>query len=193
MATVPTPLDATAGVKITATSFDAGVRDPLNFLLDPPHCSVYANAAVSCASNTATLLTYDTETDDSDTMHSTSSNTGRVVYNTAGRYLLHIYTMLVNPPTSYRVYSINLRLNSGGSASGGTSIRTFEFAQKPADFAATVMAASPQQIVTLTRVFAASDYTEVFLTQYSGGGARSTDTGAGLYGTGFQARWIGIN
>jgi hypothetical protein len=40
MATVPTPLDATAAVKITATSFDAGVRDPLNFLLDPPKCDL---------------------------------------------------------------------------------------------------------------------------------------------------------
>jgi hypothetical protein len=193
MATVPTPYDATSGVTLSDTIWDAGVRDPLNFLLDPPHCSVYAGATVSCVSNTATLLTYDTETDDTDTMHSTSSNTGRITFNTAGRYMLTIFTMLVNPPTAYRVYSVNVRLNAAGSSSGGTSIRTFEFAQKPADFASTVLAAGPQQTIALTRVFNALDYIEVFLTQYSGGSARTTDSGAGQFGTGIQARWVGIS
>jgi hypothetical protein len=193
MATVPTPFDATAGQKLTASQWDAQVRDVFTFLMAPPQCAVYNAATVSCVSNTATLIPFDTEADDTDSMHSTSTNPSRIIFTTAGRYMLNIFTMLVNVPTSYRVYSVNVRLNSGGSAAGGTSIRTFEFAQKPADFASTVMAASCQQTIAMTRVFSAADYIEIFIIQYSGGSARSTDSGAGLYGTGVQARWIGTN
>jgi hypothetical protein len=184
MATVPTPLDATAAVKITATSFDAGVRDPLNFLLDPPKCDLAMNTALLHVNGTATLETYDTESVDSDSMHSTSSNPSRVIFTTQGRYHLGIFVFMPQVPTTYGTYTVNLRLNSGGSSAGGTSIRSFSYGSPGG--------APAQSNTNMTRVFSAGDYVEVFVTQISGSD-RITNASLGVYANGFQARWVSIN
>lgn len=182
MGTVPTPLDATAGNKITATAFDAGVKDVLNFLLDTYHCDVHDGVGVVMTNATATLMTYDSEVSDTDSMHSTSSNTGRIVFNTVGRWDINVFVTL--PAATYTTYDVNLRLNSGGSAVGGTSIRTFSYGSP---------GGAPRETVTsLTRVMAvAGDYIEVFITQTSGSN-RTTSGGLGVYANGFQARWVGL-
>lgn len=46
----------------------------------------YNSANISCASGAAVLLTFDSERYDTDTIHSTSSNTGRLTATTAGKY-----------------------------------------------------------------------------------------------------------
>jgi hypothetical protein len=172
---VPTPLDATTGTKISAAAFDSGVRDPLNFLNDPPHCAVYNNAGIACADGTLTLLTFDTETDDTDTMHSTSSNTSRVIFTTAGRYEITAFTSFGN--FTFTVHSVRINKNGAGASGTGT-IRTFGYN-------------TPRQTcTTITQVFAASDYIEVWVQQTSTA-SRTSDTGQ--YATGVQARWIGIN
>ena len=49
---------------------------------------VYNNAAISIDNTTATNLTFNTERYDTDTIHDTSTNTGRLTCKTAGKYLI---------------------------------------------------------------------------------------------------------
>jgi hypothetical protein len=63
------------------------VRDNLEFLVDPPTCSVEASSDVTLADNSTTALAAATENFDNDSMHSTVSNTSRITIQTAGRYL----------------------------------------------------------------------------------------------------------
>lgn len=182
MATIPTPLDATTGVKISATAFDLGVRDPLNFLFDPPHCSVYDGTGVTAVDATYTLMVWDTETDDTDAMHSTGVNPSRIIFVTPGRYELKIHTA-IPVTTTYTTYNVQLKLNSGGVVGGGTSLRTWSFGA----------AASRTNISTFTsisRVFAAADYVELFVQQTTT--SNRAMQAAGQYATGIQARMIGL-
>jgi len=49
---------------------------------------VYNSANIAIPNNTTTTLTYDSERFDTDNIHSTSTNTGRLTCNTAGKYLI---------------------------------------------------------------------------------------------------------
>ena len=51
-----------------------------------PCARVYNSAAISINNNTVTSLTFDSERFDTDTIHSTSSNTSRLTATTAGKY-----------------------------------------------------------------------------------------------------------
>lgn len=88
MGTVPTPLDwaANAGLTPTAAAFQAGVGDPLDYLLDPPQAMAYANSAQTPANNAVVPISLDTEQYDNDNMHSIVSGTQRFTINTAGTY-----------------------------------------------------------------------------------------------------------
>lgn len=59
------------------------------FLANPPKTRVYNSAAISHATSGAwQALTFDNERFDTDTMHSTADNTGRITFTTAGTYLI---------------------------------------------------------------------------------------------------------
>lgn len=73
---------------IPPASWGDQVRDNLEFLIDPPACSVYGSAAQSIADSTTTVLLANSENFDNASMHSTSSNTGRITGTTAGRFLV---------------------------------------------------------------------------------------------------------
>jgi hypothetical protein len=171
MATVPTPYDATAGGKASAAAFDAGVKDLFAFMLAPPRCAVWNSVGqVITPAATPTVVLYDTETDDNDSMHSTSSNTGRIVFNTAGRYELNVFNSLsLNTLTQYNV---QIRLN------GATSIRTAQFGSPGGS--------GRQTCISLSRVFAALDYIEILVTT----NAIHTMEASGQYCTGIQAIWV---
>lgn len=53
-----------------------------------PMCRVYNSANISIPNATATDLTFDSERFDTDSMHSTVSNTNRITFNKAGKYLV---------------------------------------------------------------------------------------------------------
>lgn len=63
------------------------IRDDLEFLIDPPTCSVYNSAAVSVPTSTGTTLNANSENFDSDGLHSTVTNSSRITAQTGGRYL----------------------------------------------------------------------------------------------------------
>jgi len=95
MGTVPTPLDwvANAGAMATAEMLEAGVGDPLTFLLNPPGVQAYRSTAVPIPATTATPIPFTVEDFDndagggaSDTMHAVNST--QFVAKWAGRYLV---------------------------------------------------------------------------------------------------------
>lgn len=150
--------DTDPGDTLTAAWCDT-VRDDLEFLVDPPTCSVYGSAAQSIPDDTTTTMLADSENHDNDSMHSTSSNTGRITAQTAGRYLFNgtvefaanstgrrLIYLRVNGTTSYLLYS------SAAPTSPTTAVGSF----------------------TKTLVLAAGDYVEVRANQNTGGSANAT-------------------
>lgn len=76
----------TTGQPIPAAWSDQ-VRGNQEFFAEPPQCSV-SGSNVSVNSSNWTSLTAGSEAYDTDTMHSTSSQTERITFTTAGKYLL---------------------------------------------------------------------------------------------------------
>lgn len=179
MATVPSEDTLAVGGKITATWANSDIRDAINFLASGmPRVSVTNSVGLSHTSGTALLLTWDTEAYDTDTMHSTSTNTSRLVATTAGPYQVNARVGFLSNATGIR--TLELRKNSAGSVAGGTRIA----------FDSTgAVGGSTDTTVSITAdvVMAANDYVELFGLQTSGG-ALSTDNATGL--TFFQMRMV---
>lgn len=132
------------------------VRDDLEFLIDPPACSVFHNTTQSLVTATLTVLSANSEFFDNDAMHSTVTNNSRITIQTAGRYLVlgvvrfatsgagnaRLLQFLVNGTTQYEVQQV-----------GGTST------------AARDTLLSGSRLIVL----AAADYVEVRARQDTGG------------------------
>lgn len=176
--TLPVLMTAMAGTKVSASAFNAGVRDPLSFLLDPPRCEVTMATNIGLAAGTSTVVGWDSEISDNDGMHSTVSLLSRIVFQTAGRYEINIATCLTS--TTVGTYDLNLRLNAAGSSAGGSSIRTWPFGVGGGANTAR------QQAVSFTRTFNAADYVELFVAL---GTAGTLQGGNGILCTGMQVQF----
>lgn len=82
-----TPPNFATGAILTEAQLDILSND-IAFLANPPKCRVYNSAAISVTNNVETALTFNSERFDTDTMHSTAVNTGRITFTTAGTYLV---------------------------------------------------------------------------------------------------------
>lgn len=167
----------------TAAQFNTHVRDNIAFLANPPSCRVYNSAAASIANNTATILGttgattafFNSERWDTDSMHSTVTNPGRITINTAGLYLVAAHMGFVPNASGYR--QAYLRLN-------GSTIICVETIAASSSGAGTDL--NPATIYK----FAVNDYIEVVVHQTSGG-ALNLGSSAN-YTPEFGATWIGI-
>lgn len=175
MATIPTPIDATAGTKLTAVDLDAGVRDPLVWLMQGhPRCRVYDNTGISAANNTEVQMTWSGETYDNDAMHSTSTNTSRIVFTTDGYY--EVFVSIQWAAGTFTGSNIHGRINSAESVSGGTQLNNWLFVtQRTAQ-------------VRFTRYFAEGDHIQFWVLQVTGG---TISTTAGEYDSYCEVRWVG--
>jgi len=162
---IPTALTLASLKKIGAAAFNAGVRDPINFLLSTfPRVHVYNAAGQSIPSSaTFNLMLWDSEIYDTDSMHSTSVNTSRITFTTSGTY--HVDVMICFASATYTTLSLQVNLNGGGVIGGGTNLRQMLYDQGAGN-------AGP---FTFDRFFTAGDYIEVFVAQVSGG-AKTTAT-----------------
>ncbi|MDT0472788.1 hypothetical protein RM863_11690 [Streptomyces sp. DSM 41014] len=182
MATVPVTQTFTAKEKVTAAKLNAATKTPLDFLLNPPRVNAFSSAATSVASSTSasTLIALESESWDTDSMHSTTTNTSRIYINTTGQYLVSFYARFPSNATGYRL--LNLRSNSGGSSSEGTTISTISVAAVNGD------------VTFVSRTFelalTAGDYYELFAQQNSGT-ALTLQNGQRV--TGMEFRWLGIS
>jgi hypothetical protein len=148
-----TPKSWATNEVVTAANMNTHLRDNMAFVGSPPSCAVYNSASIT-NNNTFVVMTANTELWDTDSMHSTVSNTSRITANTAGRYQLNT-TMRFGINTAGS-RAISYRLN------GGTDI---QLAAVPA--ATTGVEAVLSGSVML--VLAAADYVEVASWQNSGG------------------------
>jgi hypothetical protein len=118
------------------------IRDDLEFLIDPPGCSLFHSTTQSVPNDTGTQLAANSESYDNDAMHSTVSNTSRITCQTAGRYLF----------TATIEYSAN--------ATGRRAANLFRNATTIVNGSNTTAINGAATFVTVTRtlVLAASDF-----------------------------------
>jgi hypothetical protein len=104
-----TPASWSTNEVVTAAKMNTHVRDNVAFLGSPPSVAVNNSASVSVANATFTVMLANTELWDTDTMHSTSSNTSRLTATTAGRYQLNVTMRFGVNATGSRViaYRVN--------------------------------------------------------------------------------------
>lgn len=160
MGSWPALTNVSVGAKLPASQWNSDVDTSIAFLESTPRTQVKNSAAVSTTSGTPLLLTADTETYDTDTMHSLVSNTSRVVANTPGLYDVKVVVTFAANATGYR--AVDLRKNAAGASGGGTDIVQVNIASFQA-VASTVVAFGFE--VQL----AVNDYLEIFAVQNSGG------------------------
>lgn len=79
---------------------------------NPPACQAYNSTNLSIPNNTATVVTMNSEAYDTDTMHSTASNTGRITFTTSGIYTITFEVVWDKNTTGDRMAWIR----EGGSA-----------------------------------------------------------------------------
>lgn len=161
-----------------SASVQNNVYAMISALLSPPRCQAYLSAGIACPDGTATRLNWDAELYDVDwggaagAMHSTSTNTSRVVLPYDGTYNVRWFWSWPSSPSSC---TANLRLNAAGSATGGTSMRSPIYTDRTGEH-------------HITRAFSAGDYLEVFMTQNSGA---SVTISSGAHVTGIDVKWVG--
>ena len=128
------------------------VNQDLNALATPPSCRVYNTANLSIPNAASSALTFNAERYDSDSMHSTVSNTNRITCVTAGLYRITANLYLASNATGFR--EAILRVN------GVTQIAR----DNKMALTGTVTALNP----TTEWRLAAGDYVEVLVFQNSG-------------------------
>jgi hypothetical protein len=158
----PAPRTWSVGEKITASLLNAELRDALAFILDPPQVIVYQTASQLMADSTTVLMTWSAELKDwaPAPMHSTSTNTSRLIAPVAGTYAVQACVGLPTSGGTRRL--LMLRKNAAGSASGGTKLWTGN------STALNVTENDVHSPVIYTDL-AAGEYVEVWYSQNSGG------------------------
>jgi hypothetical protein len=139
--------------------------------------SLYNSADIALASGTATALTFDTEYFDTDSFHSTSSNTSRITVpaGKGGKYLITYYVQFANNTTGTR--NTSLRVNT-------TIVYQNNFSPPTSSTTATVNVGG-----AWVGSLAVSDYIELFCTQNSGGSLNIQ--GVPSYTLHFAATYLG--
>lgn len=175
----PSPKTWSVNEDLTAAGLNLELRDALNFLLNPPRVKVFRSANLTVSNTTWTLATWNSEAWDTDTMHSTSSNTSRLVATTAGVYTVTVIAQWAADGVGARYISVEK--NAGGVRAAGTSI-LLDHAAAP------VNASYNAQPVTFDVSLAAGDYIEAWVYQASGGSLALV--GAGEDRSSMSMRWV---
>lgn len=96
----------------TAAAWNASVRDNLTAVAQPPSCRLYHTANQTITHDTYTALVFDSERWDSHGMHSTASNTSRIVVSEPGLYMFGGHVSWDYTTTNGRLLA--LRMNGFG-------------------------------------------------------------------------------
>ena len=172
LVTVTTPV---AGTPVSSTTFGIPVSTDVPVLANPPTAKLTNSVGISIANNTATALTWDTESWDAAGGHSTVTNPSRYTCQTgyAGKYRVDVVVYYVANATGAREawFEVN-----GTSQPAGSSLLPG---------AATIVSVSAFAVVQL----AVGDYVEAFTLQTSGG-ALSTNNDVPRRQSCFTVQWI---
>lgn len=149
----------TGGLEVTATQLQQ-LSDALSLFNDPDRCKAYQTSAVTSLNNTTgTLILFDAEEYDTNSMHSTSTNTSRITIQQDGHYLILGSIGYAANTTGYR----NAHLLVNGTAIARAAV------QSPPTVNAVVQVSSFKDLV-------ATNYVEL-QGQQSSGGALDTVVG----------------
>lgn len=138
-----------------------------------PGVSLQHSATQAIANNTNTVLAFNTEIFDTDSMHSTVTNTSRITIVTPGTYLIVVEVSWASNSTGYR--QIFLKYNG----SSGIAENTVQ----------AVNGAATTQTLAIVEALVAADYVEAFVAQGSGGSLNVQ--ASGQTAPIFQAIWLG--
>lgn len=130
-------------------------------------CRVWNNANQSIADTTNVKLTFNQESYDTDTMHSTVSNTSRITITTAGRYLIWGSMVYASNATGVRVIKFWINNLADGFQYGFI-------------LNAAVNGSAHYMTSSFIKDLAANDYVEMIAVQTSGGALNSSTEGSSL-------------
>jgi hypothetical protein len=146
---------------------------------NPPACRVFNNANLPVVNNTNTALTFNSERYDTDSMHSTSSATERITFNTAGLYIIHASVQfssdtdyifldlwIENQAASTLVWTNNVNPGASGTAWAMDISSVFKFA--------------------------AGDWIRAMVKQMNTSAATNAIEAGASYSPEFGATWIGV-
>ena len=175
------PSDPSPG-NVAPASWGDAVRAGLNYLANPPACRVWHNTTQSIPHAASTGLVFNSERYDTDSMHSTSSNTGRITFNTAGLYLVQFHAQM-QTAADYTLVEFFIRLN----ASPIICLATIGTHASPTD--------GPAQSVSAVYKFAVGDWIQPHIFQVnSAAAARLVNAGTAVnqFMAEFSATWVGL-
>lgn len=172
-----TPSTISTAQLVTASLMNTEWVENIKFLANPPACRVTSTATPSLANTTWTALAFASEEFDTDSMHSTSVNTGRITINTAGVYVVSASVGIGQNATGGR--AVGIRKNGAGSSGpsfGGNLVQG-------------VGSAHPTYLTVSTVVkLAPADWIEVVVFQASGGSLAMVNSDGNHN---FSAVWVG--
>jgi hypothetical protein len=171
MASFTSPSSRSSGYKILASDWNLLVSDIIYLGSGDASAGRPAVMAVSTDTNGLTQDTWigpitftSADEYDTDSMHNPSSNSARLVANTAGLYLITA-ELYADAHTQAEPIHLMLRKNAGASATGGTFI-----AQSTTVFSTNTASSIPTglQLQTMVRL-AATDYVSLFVMSEASG------------------------
>lgn len=169
-----TPRTWSAGEFPTAAEFNQDIRDNVAFLANPPAVRLTHSTSQSIAEATETVVTFDTESHDTDTMHG-SGNPTRITFTTAGLYVVSFNGFIADSTGTYSDAYSQLKLNGATVLLYASGLRANT-------------AAGPAYEFTTVRKFAAADYVEVLLYHDNSVNQARNLNNSNLS---FSATWIG--
>lgn len=174
--TVPTT--QSDGNVIGAATWNTDLVDNITFLGDPPRVSAYRSSNLSISNASETIITLNAETYDTDSMHSTSSATGRLVAATAGLYLCRLRAYFAASTGGYRQARIYLN-------GVGVDLIDEDTNDNPSSGTSTSLFCEVEQFLGV------GEYVEASCYQSSGGALNLLGSGQRL--TRFTARWVAVS
>uniref|UniRef100_UPI003F4915F3 hypothetical protein n=1 Tax=Pseudonocardia sp. CA-138482 TaxID=3240023 RepID=UPI003F4915F3 len=167
-----------------AFDFNNQIRGTLLLRSHPPAVSVRNATNLTVPDSTQTLMTWDTNEFDSDTMHPPGSATpSRLTAQTIGRYRVMASVVWIKNDT--KAHQIMIRKNSGGSATGGAAVGIG--AKYGSD---NVLFEQASSFASAEVILGQGDYVECFV--YQASGSSSTVSHSVNQASRFGAVWIAI-
>lgn len=173
------PLTAASLAKLTATQWNASVRDNIIFLANPPACRVYHGTTQSITDSSLTALAFNSERFDPTGMHDNVTNNSRITFATAGVYVVS-FSGEMNAATDYVAIIAQLRKN-GTTTLASTHVQ----ANSGTSYGPTIT-------VTTVDKFAAADYVQALVYQDNVANAARNLNAAPNYSPEFSAVWVGL-
>lgn len=177
------PATVVTATTITST-WGNSVKTAADYLANPPACRAYNNAAIAVTTATIFALTLNAERYKTIAgMHSTSSNTHRIVATDAGLYVVQGHIQFASNATGFRGLFIFLNsVLTGSTVTAGTRIASEFRGATNGDF-------TEISISTMYKL-AANDHLTLACYQTSGGNLNANSASA--YSPEFAATWIGL-